>query len=619
MLINALAQLAVSGSTAAAVCLLLRRMARGRLSARWEDRMVKLSLFFALVPLHRLFSWIRLLPETLLSPSQAQTVPIPAAESAALSGGTLWMPPAALSGEGVSQTGALALPQWGLYVLAALWLLGALWVLLPKLRARRALERLVRASRPAAEAPVPQVLLQCRTLLGLRRQPEARTSPAVSSPLVTGIFHPVILLPEQPMDPETLKCLLLHELDHIYRGDLWVRLGSLAALTIHWYNPLFHMLDRTVREVGEERCDEDVARLLNRRERLRYGQILLQMAAGSTAGAGPWVLCLSSREALERRLSKMLHTAPLKGRRRLLALLAAAAVFSCGTAAAWFSREPLITAAAQEPSAQTTPSPESSAQKDGSEHDTLGDLLAGADQDNPPPADSAPEAEPSSDTASAEAEAAVPAQPESSPQSAQQPAAEAEDPAEDSEELRMIMETALRGDPDLIRSRGGTLLPDDDPNSYVRINGVWYKCFITKNTFCGAPLSMREFLVGNADALDPTSEQPLLDTLVQGEYPTNRLGESYGDLRLSAYVGYQPDLVAARKIGDQQGYISRAEEEALPSGLPAEECPHEFHLSLYDSEHQVIGTYSVSCGGHYSGGMTIEEAKEAVARGEDLT
>ena len=62
MLISTLAELAVSGSAAAAVCLLLRRMARGRLSVRWEDRMVKLSLFFALVPLHRLFSWIRLLP-----------------------------------------------------------------------------------------------------------------------------------------------------------------------------------------------------------------------------------------------------------------------------------------------------------------------------------------------------------------------------------------------------------------------------------------------------------------------------------------------------------------------------------------------------------------------------
>ena len=112
MLINALAQLAVSGSTAAAVCLLLRRMARGRLSARWEDRMVKLSLLFALVPWNCLFSWIRLLPGAVFSPSEGGTVLPPAAEPVALPGGTVWMPPAALSGEGVSQTGTLTLPQW---------------------------------------------------------------------------------------------------------------------------------------------------------------------------------------------------------------------------------------------------------------------------------------------------------------------------------------------------------------------------------------------------------------------------------------------------------------------------------------------------------------------------
>ncbi len=125
MLINTLAQLAVSGSTAAAVCLLLRRMARGRLSARWEDRMVKLSLLFALVPWNCLFSWIRLLPGAVFSPSEGETVLPPAAEPVALPGGTVWMPPAALSGEGVSQTGTLTLPQWGLALLAAVWLLGA--------------------------------------------------------------------------------------------------------------------------------------------------------------------------------------------------------------------------------------------------------------------------------------------------------------------------------------------------------------------------------------------------------------------------------------------------------------------------------------------------------------
>lgn len=89
------------------------------------------------------------------------------------------------------------------------------------------------------------------------------------------------------MEPQDLKCLLLHELNHVRRRDLWVRLCSAAALIVHWYNPLFHMLDRTVREVGEERCDEDVAQLLDRRERLRYGQMLLQMAAGNPGQTAP--------------------------------------------------------------------------------------------------------------------------------------------------------------------------------------------------------------------------------------------------------------------------------------------------------------------------------------------
>lgn len=618
MLINILAELALSGTAAAAVCLLLRRIARGRLSARWEDRMVRLSLLFALVPLNPLLRGLRLLPGLFSAPPKTSTAAAPLAGAPALSDGTLWMPLPVVPGDSVSQAGALVLSPWELTLAIGIWLLGAAWVLIPKLRARQALGRLVCASRPVTQPTVSESLLRCRTLLGLRRQTAVRTSAAVSSPLVTGLLRPVILLPDQPMEPETLKCLLLHELNHIRRGDLWVRLGSIAALTIHWYNPLFHLLDRTVREVGEERCDEDVAVLLNRQERLRYGQILLQMAAGNTEGTGPWVLCLSSREALERRLRKMLHTPPLKGRKRLLALLAAAAVLSCGTAAAWFSREPLITAATEAPAVQTAPSTESSVQKDISENDTPWDLPESAEQTDSQPAEPVPQENPPADTAATESQEAVPAQPESSPQSAQQSMPEEETP-EHSAELRVIMETALRGDPDLIRSRGGTLLPDDDPHSYVRTNGVWYKCFITKTTFCGAPLIMRESLVGNADALDPVSELPLLDTLVQGDYPTNHLGESYGDLRLSAYVGYQPDLVAARRVGDLQGYISRAEEEALPSGLPAETCPHEFTLPLYDSEHQVIGSYTLSCGGHFSGGMTIEEAKEALAQGEDLT
>ncbi len=45
-------------------------------------------------------------------------------------------------------------------------------------------------------------------------------------------------------------------------------------------------------------------------------------------------------------------------------------------------------------------------------------------------------------------------------------------------------------------------------------------------------------------------------------------------------------------------------------------CPHAWGLPLYDREGNVIGTYEIGCGGHMDfGGMTVEEAKTALAEG----
>ena len=609
MLTDVLTGLAVSGSAAAAAYLLLHRAARGRLSARWEYRMAKLSLVFALVPLGQLLPWMGKLVRSFGAAVPAVTAPAP-------HGGTAALPavpaPADLT---PAPAGTLLLPRWLLLALAAVWLAGALWLLVRRLRARQALVHLVRSARPAAGEEVAHMLLYCRDLLGLKRQVEIRTSAAVRSPLVTGVLRPVILLPEETVESQDLKCLLLHELNHVRRRDLWVRLCSAAALIVHWYNPLFHMLDRTVREVGEERCDEDVAQLLDRRERLRYGQMLLQMAAGNPGQTGPWALCLSSREALERRLSKMLHTTPMKGRKRLAALLAAAVVLTCGTAAALTCKQPLISAAPEADAAQTPPASQTAAPKDTEKTAAPGEALTDESQEEPASVESAPQAEPPSETALIETEAATPAQPETSSQPVSQSAPE--QAPEISQELRSIMETAmetaLRGDTDLIVRRGGTLLPDDDLGSYCQMDDVYYKMYVDKSG-----IRRMEYLVGNQDALRE-SRLLLLDTLVDGVFPTNSLGETYGSSTLGAYVGYEPDLVAATGTNGEHGYICRADEQSVPHDLPAAECPHEFAIPLYDSEHNVIGEFHMGCGGHFSGGMTIEEAKEALAAGEELT
>ncbi len=168
---------------------------------------------------------------------------------------------------------------------------------------------------------------------------------------------------------------------------------------------------------------------------------------------------------------------------------------------------------------------------------------------------------------------------------------------------------ARLGDKALIASRGGTLLPDSDPDSYAGND----KLFKDKNGEFRA-----EWTVGNKDALQ-ASDKKLMKTLVDGDYPKNSKGESYGDTQLASYVGYWPDLehLAAYPPEDRpEGYIRGSElhaEGKKLNGLSEEACPHEYTIPLYDAEGNVIGEYKGACGGHLdTSGMTMEEVKEAV-------
>ena len=176
-----------------------------------------------------------------------------------------------------------------------------------------------------------------------------------------------------------------------------------------------------------------------------------------------------------------------------------------------------------------------------------------------------------------------------------------------------VPENPRRGDEELIRSRGGTILPDGDVNSY-RGND---KMFRDKNG------EIRwEYLVGNEDALTDLDRKAAEWSLVDGDYPKNEKGESYGSMLLADYVGYAPDLshmAAYPPEGRPEGYIRESELQAAGEklhGLSEEACPHEYTIPLYDAEGQKIGTYKVGCNGHYeTPGMTLEEVREAVLKG----
>ena len=161
-------------------------------------------------------------------------------------------------------------------ILPWVWMAGALgvvlWNLVGWLRFRRWIKRWA-VPEPSPEAaawaaklsPVPVRLLRC---------------PGLSGPMMTGLFRPTVLLPDPPPEGETLAFVLLHELTHFRRRDIWYKTLLLLAAAVHWFNPLVWLMLRAAEGDLERACDADVVRGLPQEDRARYGQVILDAVRG---------------------------------------------------------------------------------------------------------------------------------------------------------------------------------------------------------------------------------------------------------------------------------------------------------------------------------------------------
>jgi len=102
---------------------------------------------------------------------------------------------------------------------------------------------------------------QSRKQMGTRKPIFLKFSPVASSPSVCGLLRPTILIPQNLPDKlknEDLRSILLHELAHIKRGDLWVSLVQTLLQIAYFYNPLLWAANTIIRKVREQAVDEMV-------------------------------------------------------------------------------------------------------------------------------------------------------------------------------------------------------------------------------------------------------------------------------------------------------------------------------------------------------------------------
>jgi beta-lactamase regulating signal transducer with metallopeptidase domain len=212
---------------------------------------------------------------------------------------------------------AWIVPAWGVFSFGLLVWMTARW---------RQVAREVKQAAPAP-ARLNELFNAAKSSIGLHRPVRLRVTNQAMSPAVCGLYRPVILLPQalvEQLPPAQLRAVLLHELTHLRRGDVWANCVQSLLQIVYWWHPLVWLANARIRRVREEAVDDTVMLAL-RDEAETYAPTLLEVAKLAfhrpLASLG-LVGILESRSALRQRIERLMDfRAPHKAGLTLASLL----------------------------------------------------------------------------------------------------------------------------------------------------------------------------------------------------------------------------------------------------------------------------------------------------------
>lgn len=210
--------------------------------------------------------------------------------------------------------------MWMVWALGAVLLLTKLAISLVHLR------RIRRAGIPALG--LNQTMRILTTSAGMRRQVDVLLHDNVEVPFTSGFLRPVVFLPSDASRWSELELqhVLVHELEHIKRGDWLVQVLARTVCAFYWFQPLVWIAWRQICLEAERACDDAV---VIRNERTAYAEQLVNLAKRLSNTLAPPVLSMANRSDLSRRVSAILDQHQARGKagtRWTLATLAVTAL-----------------------------------------------------------------------------------------------------------------------------------------------------------------------------------------------------------------------------------------------------------------------------------------------------
>lgn len=285
-LLLTLAGLTLGGTLAVTVFALTARFSRARYAARWRCWIWALLCLRLIIPFSALTGGQQrqapiqvTLPENTViyefQPASTQSPDLPQTRPDDRQTDASAQPSAAPATPEQQTKVSISLIQILLTVWAAGMAAMAVWAAVSHLRFLRYIRRW---SRPVEHGEALAQYARLGGQMKLRHLPQLRLCAGLRAPMLAGAVRPVLLLPEGMEQDGALRCVLVHELTHCKRRDIWLKTLALLAKIVHWFNPFMWYMARMVERDTELACDEAALRQLPPEEHALYGRTILNAA-----------------------------------------------------------------------------------------------------------------------------------------------------------------------------------------------------------------------------------------------------------------------------------------------------------------------------------------------------
>lgn len=191
------------------------------------------------------------------------------------------------------------------------WVAGTIVFLLPVVAALWRLSMIRRTGLPVAWHRAE--LARLADARGVSLPVELLEHEAVPGPMTFGISKPVIVLPldAREWSEAELRCALMHEIEHIQRGDWLMHIVARTVAAFYWFHPLVWSAWRRLCLEAERSCDDAV---VMSEERTEYAEQLVTLAQRMSSTPVQPMLGMANRSDLSTRVTAVLDDRLRRGR-----------------------------------------------------------------------------------------------------------------------------------------------------------------------------------------------------------------------------------------------------------------------------------------------------------------